>query len=72
MIFFKGQLSFKQYMKNKPTNWGIKKSFVLSNSKNGYVYCMEIHAGKKLDSALDVGLFSRVVLELMSGLEGNT
>ena len=39
MIPFKGRLSFKQYMKNKPTKWGIKV-FVLSDSQNGYVYRM--------------------------------
>ena len=37
MILFKGRLTFKQYMKNKPTKWGIKV-FVLSDATNGYVY----------------------------------
>ena len=37
MIPFKGRLGFKQYMKDKPTKWGIKV-FVLSEATNGYVY----------------------------------
>ena len=36
-IPFKGRLSFKQYIKNKPTKRGIK-AFVLSDATNGYVY----------------------------------
>jgi len=68
MIPFKGRLSFKQYMKDKPTKWGIKV-FVLSDATNGYVYRFQIYAGKSMDRAVEVGLCSRVVLELMSGLE---
>ena len=34
MIPFKGRFSFKQYIKNKPTKWGIK-AFVLSDAING-------------------------------------
>jgi len=45
MIPFKGHLSFKQYMKDKPTKWGIKV-FALSNASNGYVYRFQIYAGK--------------------------
>ena len=36
MIKFKGRLGFKQYIKNKPTKWGIKV-FVLSDTTTGYV-----------------------------------
>ena len=68
MIPFKGRLSFKQYMKDKPTKWGIKV-FVLSDATNGYVYRFQIYAGKSMDRTVEVGLCSRVVLELMSGLE---
>ena len=68
MIPFKGRLSFKQYMKDKPTKWGIKV-FVLSDASNGYVYRFQIYAGKSMDQGVEVGLCSRVVLELMEGLE---
>ena len=45
MIPFKGRLTFKQYMKNKPTKWGIKV-FVLSDATNGYIYRIQIYTGK--------------------------
>ena len=70
MIPFKGRLSFKQYMKNKPTKWGIKV-FVLSDATNGYVYRIQTYSGKNLDSDVDTGLCSRVLLELMSNLDGH-
>lgn len=38
MVSFKGRLSFKQYMKAKPTRWGIK----VFDSKTGYLYRMQI------------------------------
>ena len=65
MIPYEGRLSFKQYMKNKPTI----KVFVLSNATNGYVYRLQIYTGKNLESTIDTGLCSRVLLELMIGLD---
>ena len=55
-------------MKEKPTKWGIKL-FVLSNASNGYIYRFQIYAGKSMDHTVEVELCSRVVLELMEGLE---
>ena len=72
MIHFKGRLGFKQYMKDKPTKWGIKV-FALADSQNGYVYRFQIYTGKNSDlSTGDVGLCTRVVLELMNGLESRS
>ena len=69
MIPFKGRLSIKQYMKDKPTKWGIKV-FVLADSRNGYTVRLQIYAGKNSSlSSGDLGLCSRVVLELLDGLE---
>ena len=69
MIPFKGRLSFKQYIKNKPVKWGIK-AFVLSDATNGYVFRMQVYTGKGMETTEpEVGLCSRVVLDLMSGLE---
>ena len=70
LIPFKGRLGYKQYqyMKNKPTKWGVKV-FVLSDATNDYVDRLQIYTGKQLDTTVDTGLCSRVVLELMSGLE---
>ncbi len=42
------------------------KVFVLADARNGYVYRMQIYTSN-LDS--EVGLCSRVVLELIEGLE---
>jgi hypothetical protein len=41
MIPFKGRLAFKQYIKDKPTKWGIKV-FVLADAHNGYVSNLEV------------------------------
>jgi len=69
MIPFKGRLDFKQYMKDKPTKWGIKV-FVLVDLRNGYVKCIQIYTGKNSElSKNEVGLTSSVVLELLEGLE---
>ena len=69
MIPFKGRLSIKQYMKDKPTKWGIKV-FVLVDARNGYTTRLQIYTGKNSNLAnSDTGLCSRVVLELLNGLE---
>lgn len=69
MIPFKGRLAFKQYMKDKPTKWGIKV-FTLCEATNGYVKRLQVYTGKKLDDGTaSVGLCSQVVLDLMAGFE---
>ena len=60
MIPYKGRLSFKRYIKSKPTKWGIKV-FVLSDANNGYIYKIEIYTGKNLESTVDDRLCSRVL-----------
>ena len=44
MIKFKGRLGFKQYLKNKPTKWGIKV-FVLSDAVSAYIKRIQIYTG---------------------------
>ena len=69
MIPFKGRISFLQYMKDKPTKWGIKV-YVLADSTNGYVYRFQIYTGKQVnENSSSMGLCTRVVVDLMSGLE---
>ena len=54
MIKFDGRLAFKQYMKQKPTKWGIK-AFLMCDSMTGYCYKLNIYYGKddeKLDEKL--------------------
>ena len=54
MIPFQGRLSFKQYMKDKPTTWGIK-AFVLCDVRNGYCYRMQIYTGKNVETVDSTG-----------------
>ena len=69
MIPFKGRIGFKQYMKDKPTKWGIKV-FVLADARNGYIRRIQVYTGKGVDCGnSSIGLCTRVVLELMAGLE---
>ena len=70
MIRFKGKLGFKQYMKAKPTKWGIKV-FVLSDSTNGYVYRFQIYKGKNssLSGSGEHGRCTQAVLSLLQGIE---
>ena len=46
MIPFKGRLKFKQYMKDKPTKWGIK-FFVLADSQTGYVERIQVYTARE-------------------------
>ena len=56
-------------MKDKPTKFGIKV-FVLADSTNGYVLRFQIYAGKNSElSTHEKGLSTRVVLQLLQGLE---
>jgi len=51
-------------MKVKPIKWGINV-FVLSDATNGYVYSIQIYAGRGMDSDVTTGLCSRVLLDLI-------
>ena len=71
LIPLKGRLAFKQYMKAMPTKWGIKV-LVLADATNGYIRTFQIYTGKALEDAIVVlGLCTKVVLDLISGLEGS-
>ena len=69
MIPFKGRLSFKQYMKDKPVKHGIKV-FVLADGKYGYIKKLQIYTGRNSTlSQNELGLSTKVVLDLIDGLE---
>ena len=71
MIPFKGRLSFKQYMKDKPVKHGIKV-FVLADGKYGYTKRIQIYTGKNSSlSKNELGLSTKVVLDLIKGLESS-
>ena len=72
MIPFKGRLGFKQYLKDKPIKWGIKV-FVLADAHNGYIKNLQVYTGKGIESrrANDIGLCTKVVLDLMEEFDGS-
>jgi len=70
MVPHKGRLSFKQYIKNKPTRWGIKL-WVLCEAKTGYVYNFDVYLGNfsKEEGNVEHNLARRVVKQLVSLIE---
>jgi len=65
----KNRLSFKQYCKDKLTKWGIK-TFILTDSRNGYLYNAEVYVGKSDDSLHpELGATGNIVRSLLNGLE---
>ena len=70
MVPYKGNIGFKQYMKDKPKKWGIKV-WSLSNARTGYVYRQLLYTGKSIDSATEQGsLGNRVVCGLLREFVG--
>ena len=45
MVPHKERLAYKQYIKSKPTKWGIKVR-VLSEARSGYIYKFQVYLGK--------------------------
>ncbi|XP_065844140.1 piggyBac transposable element-derived protein 4-like [Oscarella lobularis] len=66
MIPYKGRWSIKQYMKDKPTKWGIKV-YVLADALTGYIWNFFIYVGKAAAQGVEPveGLCSRAVLDLV-------
>lgn len=64
MVPFRGRLGMKQYMKDKPTKWGIKQ-WMVAESETGYVLRAVPYTGKEADGACGTGLATRVVMSLM-------
>lgn len=60
--------SFKQYIKNKPTQWGIKL-WVLSESLTGFVYKFQVYFGKEGDNPEQIwhGVLSETSLHQLMG-----
>ena len=64
MIPTKNRLAIKQYLKDKPTKWGIK-SFLLCESDTGYIMHAEIYTGKHDGLRIDeLGATGSVVIRL--------
>ena len=70
MVQNKGRYSFRQYIKDKPTKWGIK-IWVIADSATGYTYNFDVYTGKRDKTAkTSFGLAYDVVFRLMSTLFG--
>ena len=53
MVRNKGRYSFRQYIKDKPTKWGMK-IWVLAESTTGYTYDYEVYTGRSnVKSSMD-------------------
>ena len=69
VIAFKGRVSFRQYLKGKPTPWSIK-AFVLADSVSGYLYKVAIYYGRATELVRpELPNTARVVLTLVDGLD---
>ena len=50
MITNKGRYGFRQYIRDKPTKWGMKL-WALADSKTGYTYTFDVYLGKTNESS---------------------
>ena len=68
MVKSKHRSGIRQYIKNKPTKWGIKL-WVIADSTNGYTYDFDVYAGKNAGQEVSPnGLGYDVVMRLVSSL----
>ena len=61
MVANKGRYSFRQYIRDKPTKWGMKL-WVLADPRNGYTYDFDAYLGKSVRSS-PFGLAYDVVMK---------
>ncbi|KAK0053882.1 piggyBac transposable element-derived protein 3 [Biomphalaria pfeifferi] len=52
MVRNKGKYAFRQYIRDKPTKWGMKL-WILADSLSGYTYDFDIYLGKQVMALLD-------------------
>ena len=64
MVKSRNRLGIRQFMKDKPTKWGIKL-WVAADSSNGYTCDFEIYTGKKSRDSSQHGLGYDVVTRLI-------
>nr|XP_039258485.1 piggyBac transposable element-derived protein 4-like [Styela clava] len=71
MIPTKNKLSFRQYIKDKPTKWGIK-TFLVCDSENGYICNAEVYTGKREDNNCipSLGVTGNLVVRLCEPFYG--
>lgn len=66
MVRNKGRYAFRQYIKDKPTKWGMK-IWVLADSETGYSCDFSVYLGKDTKSSI-FGLAYDVVMNLVKSL----
>lgn len=66
MVKNKGRYGFRQYIRDKPTKWGMKL-WVLACSQSGYTYNFDIYLGKNSNSS-SFGLAYDVVMNLVQSV----
>jgi len=66
MVRKKGRYSFRQYIRDKPTKWGMKL-WVLADSITGYTYDFDVYLGKSTESSV-FGLAYDVVFRLAKSI----
>ena len=69
MVQNKGRYAFRQYIKDKPTKWGMKL-WVIADAGTGYTYNFEVYTGKTGNAPPKFGLAYDVVIRLMKSLFG--
>lgn len=67
MIKYNGRLYFKQYIRNKPTPWGVKV-WCCCDPRNGYLLDFEVYTGKKDKQAPEKGVHVFNSFMLLSGI----
>ena len=68
LVKFKGRLSWRQYMRDKPARFGLKE-FTLADAENGYVLDINVYTSKECGQN-SKGLAQRVVLKLVEPFYG--
>lgn len=69
MVPFRGRLSLKQYMKDKPIKWGIK-CWMMAEAATGYVLKSVPYTRWQEGGDPQTGLATEVVLSSLEGYEG--
>ena len=68
MIAYTGRLYFKQYIKAKPTPWGIKV-FCIADPSNGYMLDIDVYTGKT-NTPMPDGVGHHVVMKMAADYLG--
>ena len=68
MIPWRGRLSFRQFIADKPTRFGLKV-WVLADSETKYIFRQQIYIAKNPGERAEVGSAMRVIKNLCEGLD---